>query len=495
MTLRIHSLRAGFATNSSSTHSVVLLPKHLVGKVRERASDYDDSFGWDNFVLCSPESKLRYLAAQFFSSYWKNPDARADLIERFAVEIPFFREQMEQEARDWNGKKLGMTVAEAEDVPLTVDHQSVLGFNPDKYDPNLVEMLIGFFKSSRVAVYGGNDNGNSPDPPASAEIVRWLHMMRDTTAFKVRKDGEFWSGFDTYSGTRIRWSFDGMDTEEVTSTYHKASAPELVDLKITDWCDSGCAFCYMGSTTKGKHAPLDRIRDIVKTLGEIDVFEIAIGGGEPTAHPDFPIILQMIRQNGMVPNFTTFTDKWLSDDTLVEAVAQYAGGIGVSCLDAKGLALVDKIGKEMRGRKNYRTRIVAQHVLGAAPLDVTTEFLRQAFKENKDVLLLGFKEVGFGKKHPRYDKHADVFMALALREITAEAGSALSVDTALVDQHPDLLKALKVPRALITSPEGKFSCYVDAVKGKMGASSYVQPKQMEPLVYEREAFLERFSRY
>lgn len=96
------------------------------------------------------------------------------------------------------------------------------------------------------------------------------------------------------------------------------------------------------------------------------------------------------------------------------------------------------------------------------------------------VLLLGFKEVGFGRDFKRHDL-GDVPMFLKLAVQRAGKGVKLSVDTALVDQYPDLCKALGVPEALVTSPEGKFSCYIDAVTGKMGPSSYVSPKTMDVL--------------
>ena len=86
-----------------------------------------------------------------------------------------------------------------------------------------------------------------------------------------------------------------------------------------------------------------------------------------------------------------------------------------------------------------------------------------------------------------------MFLKLAVQK--AGKGVKLSVDTAVVDQYPDLCKALGVPEALVTSPEGKFSCYIDAVTDKMGPSSYVSPKTMTPLPKNIEAFKEVFATY
>lgn len=52
------------------------------------------------------------------------------------------------------------------------------------------------------------------------------------------------------------------------------------------------------------------VREMELTVGQtiIDGFDqppyqIAIGGGEPTSHPDFPYILRTARQRGTVPNW------------------------------------------------------------------------------------------------------------------------------------------------------------------------------------------------
>ena len=53
--MRIHNVRLGFATNSSSTHSLIFLPK--------AQDNYNEGgFGWDNFTLASKEANLDFVA-------------------------------------------------------------------------------------------------------------------------------------------------------------------------------------------------------------------------------------------------------------------------------------------------------------------------------------------------------------------------------------------------------------------------------------------------
>jgi len=508
MSLAILGARFGFATNSSSTHSVVVLPDSLVGKVRSRDANDDTSYGWDKFVLTDPEDKIRYLAAQLFGNYWEDQAARTDVIERLCAHSPQLRAFMDEHDYNnrWSDEGERLPRRDHSGSPLTVDHQSQFGFDTARYRPELVDALASFFMSPSVAIYGGNDNGDEPELPQGAIEAEWLDKFRERDGVRLRRDRGFWVAFDPNDGTRIRWSFgeNGEMPSILEGEYLKASAPELVDLKITNWCDTGCAFCYQSSTTKGKHAPFAKIEKIVRLLGEMDVFEIAIGGGEPTAHPDFARILFAIRAAGMVPNFTTLSEKWLDDPEIVNAVLRNVGGIGVSCHDAKGLDMVKRIetaldaAAKVAGGKfaSSRVNVTAQHVLGAVPLAATADLLRAASERYAHVLLLGYKEVGFGAKQPRFDADAASLLKLALNNIVDMRRISLSVDTELAQRHPGVLKILKAPKALTHGlREGAFSCYVDAVTSRMAASSYVPVRTMEPMQYDREEFLAAFAKY
>ncbi len=61
-TMKIHSVRFGFATNSSSSHSIVWLPG------AEEALHEPGYYGWDDFVLTSTPSKMSYLGQQIIEA-------------------------------------------------------------------------------------------------------------------------------------------------------------------------------------------------------------------------------------------------------------------------------------------------------------------------------------------------------------------------------------------------------------------------------------------
>jgi len=489
--MRILNFRAGFATNSSSSHSVVLLPPHLIGKVRPRdpqGSNNLDNFGWDYFRLTSEESKLRYLAAQFFMNYSRDKDAIADVVSKIDTEVHGYADEVAEVLYNLENKKENEWI----EIP-NVDHQSVFHLSKE-YNPDFVSDMIRFFSSPRVVILGGNDNDDRDNSIEGANPVEFLNSIRySDRGYRSRRDGDVWTLFNTSDGTKVRFCFSQDDLNPVD--YVKSTKPELVDCKITNYCtQTRCReWCYMSSNEKGIHAPFDRIESIAKMLGEMQVFEVAIGGGEPTTHPDFAKILYTFSENGVTPNFTTLSGKWLNDKNIVKAVLKTVGGIGVSCLDINGLSLVKKIQENLKGH-NMPT-VSAQHVIGSVPIMQTVDFIKGAFAEHIPVLLLGFKEVGFGEKFERFDdKSLETFIKLAIGD-NDNYWVKLSVDTALVEQYPKLTSALGVPNALVTGKEGAFSCYIDAVTDRCAASSYVKPHEMKPMPKTSEDFLKLFATF
>jgi hypothetical protein len=139
---------------------------------------------------------------------------------------------------------------------------------------------------------------------------------------------------------------------------------------------------------------------------------------------------------------------------------------------------------------------MAQTVVGATPMKVIEEMLEASIIARAPLLLLGFKETGrgagYGKSRP---SDAAVKRLLNRAKEAAEGQDNdsyrrfhLSVDTAFLDLYGHILDELGVPHSLRTSPEGKFSMYVDAVENTCGPSSYCDPSLMTPVGDIRSQF-------
>lgn len=68
---------------------------------------------------------------------------------------------------------------------------------------------------------------------------------------------------------------DGTKEREVPKDFCKPEFPESIDLKITNKCDMGCAYCHENSTLDGKQGHF--AHDFLWTLRPGT--ELAIGGG------------------------------------------------------------------------------------------------------------------------------------------------------------------------------------------------------------------------
>ena len=84
--------------------------------------------------------------------------------------------------------------------------------------------------------------------------------------------------------------------------------PESCDIKITNFCDLGvdgkdeCSFCHEKSNLNGKHADLSLVVEAWKDMPK--GVELAIGGGNPLSHPDFPDFAKTMSKNGYIVNLT-----------------------------------------------------------------------------------------------------------------------------------------------------------------------------------------------
>ena len=440
--MKMQNIRLGFATNSSSSHSIIFFDDQIQEDT-DRDSYNDFEFGWERFSLASREAKLCYLAVAV-----KETLSREGFTDRM-IEVIM--------ADLFRGTGIEESIRGA--LEGYIDHQSAftIAHNGLADLERNVREYIDVFSDPRIAVYGGNDNDDSGYEGPGERL--WLGDEYSAEN-RVRKDGDAIVLFNTRTGAKVRLS---------STPYEKSNVPELVDVKITDRCPYGCKFCYQGSTADGDEADTYRLSNIFEALGNLGTFEVAIGGGEPTSHPSFAQIIGYALKAGLKPNFTTFAVDWLLDDGKVAAASQ-CGGIGVSVHSKRDYTKVEKIKARLP-----HMQIMAQHVFGTMPSNDTRQMLQTAKRDRIPVLLLGYKETGFGENFKPHD------MTDFMKYLSKDNLPQLSVDTAFVERHGDVITKLEINPTLISAKEGAFSMYVDGVAWKMGPSSYCSEDQMLPL--------------
>lgn len=194
------------------------------------------------------------------------------------------------------------------------------------------------------------------------------------------------------------WSWDG---------------PELMDISITNWCDKGCALCYRKSDESGRHMSLANYEIIIKQARQMNVLQVALGGGNPNQHPDFCEILRLtVEKYGIVPNYTT-NGRGLTD-TVLEATQKHCGAVAVSAYypyvetrDAINLL------------KKFRIKTNIHFILSNQSIDTAISWLNHPpdFLSNINALIfLNYKPIGRYSNEKLLLKHSprvEEFFSLA----------------------------------------------------------------------------------
>ena len=466
----IFNVRYGFATNSSSSHSIVLLNK----KVNDEC---DSEFGWDFFTCSNEDSKRQYLGqtVKICLEQLNHLDAESATII----------------ATKWCGVEV--------DPEGYIDHESVimipstLCWGRGALRRDFFNDLMKFILREDVAILGGNNNEETDHPlladGTATRLIpdRWeetkvgspvLKLLRDGNCSTVRArydhTGKFWSLFSTQSGTKVRFSF----VED--SNADKSEYPELVDLKITDYCKKGCHYCYQGSTPKGKHADTSFIQTVSRILMDLEVFEVSLGGGEPTEHPGLLSIIDSFYYSGIVVNLTTRNEDWLIEN---QHKLRGVGAIGFS-VDSSS-KLLDQLSKIRSSIPNINTdlglKFTVQVVVGTCNEYELKHILEICKTFHITVLLLGWKYTHRGSRGPKECEEVNLIplldsfwgeLQISQRgEFTPWEGPNISFDTTLVNQMQEWLD-FHADRWCFTTREGAHSMYIDGVEKTLHKSSY-----------------------
>jgi len=469
----IHQFRLGLATNSSSNHSIIFLPG---GAEDERA---DGDFGWQFFTAASPKSKNLYAALQL----------------RGAMHWIAGKEVAQTVAQNWMDVELG----DADDYEEYIDHQSQwslpLDWEGKSIDREFFEELRTFLLRKDVVILGGNDNDEEAHPLDDGSAFQ-LPLPHDRRPAKMvaRKEEGYWVLFNRTDGRKIRMSFEDP-SKSVEPT--KATAPELVDVKITNFCPHGCGWCYQDSSSEGQHADRYFIGRLASAFREMKVFEVALGGGEPTLHPDFVRILEWFREAHVVPNFTTRNLDWLRNHRRRQQILKLAGAFAYSITTPKEIDELASL-QDVYGIPDEQ--IGCQYVMGSTPLYYFEKILERAASREMRITLLGYKTNGRGKQFEPSDYKSWLTVLKKVHD-SFRWGPRIGIDTALARDYQGQLADMGIPRWSYEIEEGKFSMYVDAVAKKVAKASYgpdlemCDLRQPDNYVYLQDELLSHFARF
>ena len=172
------------------------------------------------------------------------------------------------------------------------------------------------------------------------------------------KNGNYNVHLDLVSGTKIR---------ENNLTFFKADRPENMDIKITNKCNMGCAFCHENSTCDGKHSDALNSK-FLETLPEWT--ECAYGGGNVLEYPDLVPLLRKSKNLHLISNITV-------NQKLIY-------GLGISLTNPYEEGFIAAV-------KSFPNAVI--HVINGV---VTLAQLSALGCKDLKILILGYKEVRRG---------------------------------------------------------------------------------------------------
>lgn len=489
--MRIVNARLGFANNSSSSHSMIIVSKEQSKSIH---SDSDgDGYGWGTFTLNDSESKLDYLATAIWMQLSNQGDEMSALIIcRELLGLP-----------EWTPSG-------------TIDHQSTFCLPASEsgapVDLKFARAFAEWIKSEGVVVLGGNDNDGEHPLADGGDALPFGREEGNPYIAKHDDLSGTWTLFNKSTGAKLRLEFtpgEALELQDISgkravgrpavaeggagsSEPRKMGTPELVDVKITDYCDIGCAYCYQGSTTEGKHAKIEDVRLLARELFKAGVLEVAIGGGEPTRHPQFVEILEIFNAHGIVANFTTRDLSFFKDEELRERIFAASKSIAVSVSSGAQIDQAKASYQELGDRYGVGP-MSFQYVMGTASDPEFQNMMKKSIKEHLNLTLLGYKDSGrglawregegkaFALRDAKVQGQTTSWIDLAKASLGDQAQWArVCIDTALARECESIMGAAKIPRHLWHKSEGLVSMYIDAVSMKMGKSSFESLNEMEP---------------
>ena len=455
----LKNFRKGYATNSSSTHSVIYRNKEeLFNDLNVFELNYYDRC--DETIAASKEAKIKYVAANIFSY-----NELFDIMCSIYPEMQEYRKMAEQQ------KVLdGMTFGERHsnncenDVFGSASRGRLYFYNIADIEPS-IEYLKYIIENDDIIIIGGSDEldfvyntvGNHKCLTIPCDISE---VAQGPSVFK---NGNYYVAYG-FGGDRLRFS---VSNEECIPEY-----PELIDLKITNKCDQGCPFCYMDSTMSGKDGDINKIKGIIKMLTptRYDKFnrkiEFSIGGGNVLLYPNLGELFSYIKESGFIVNTTINIrdcEKLKNDPELLKLFKAYVKGLGLSVSSVEDLDYFIDIAEDIQ----YECNIVLHLIPEILGVEKTLDIMNRAYKIGiYQFLFLGFKTNGRGATQTPF-----TFNDKDLRKLFGLMGQ-VGVDTSFLNRYKDWLSTHYAVAKTATYNEGEFSMYIDGVEGFAYKSSY-----------------------
>lgn len=254
---------------------------------------------------------------------------------------------------------------------------------------------------------------------------------------------------------------DGTKIRETKDDEFIPSFAENMDVKLTNKCDGGCAWCHEGSSINGKHGDILNEK-FIDTLHPYQ--EVAIGGGDATSHPDLIPFLKKLKEQKVIANMTVNQIHFEKKQELIKKL------VDEKLIYGLGVSLVNPTKHFIELIKQYPNAVI--HVINGVlkPSDI-----KALENNNLKMLILGYKHLRRGneyfeeeqndietKQQWLYENLEDIIQKFQVVSFDNLAIEQLDIKRLLTQEEWD---------EFYMGDDGKVTYYVDMVERKFAQSS------------------------
>ena len=256
---------------------------------------------------------------------------------------------------------------------------------------------------------------------------------------------------------------DGTKIRENDLDFFEPSFAENCDVKITDKCDGGCAFCYEGCTPFGRHG------DIInpKFLDTLHPYtELAINGND-LSHPHLVPFLQKMRDKRIVVNMTVNQIHFEKNFELIEVL------VGNKLIHGLGVSLREPTDNFINMISQFPNAVI--HVINGV---VSVYDLIYLSGHNLKILILGYKTLRRGESYYAENDEVinvlqeDLNKCLFPEIITNGWFDVVSFDNLAIKQlHVQEHMPKEKWDTFFMGDDGNYTFYIDMVDGVFAKNS------------------------
>lgn len=279
---------------------------------------------------------------------------------------------------------------------------------------------------------------------------------------KLHKNGNYYIMTEFEDNKRLAIRLSELEDMELIP-----EKPELVDIKLTDVCHIGCAWCYQNSVSDSLHGDLDLIKTVIKSL-DPEITEVAYGGGDVLMHPNIVEILEFSREYGLTSS--NITMNWQSILRYPDEVKSVMHLLDATGCSITGAGQIKQVVEQLKKLDCYIPSRICFHVI---PDLYSTRLLLKILKElreyspESDILFLGYKTNGRGHlvSTEKVEEMDEIF------QVIVDTRMNLQCDTKFVKDYIEVVKKYG-SELTYDIQEGEYSMNIDCVEKFYSQSSY-----------------------